>query len=145
MTIPTTTLGITFACLDGPDAQFRLAQTDGEIMRDEVYHRLTADSVLGDSDAAANFGRDVRRYAGAKMSLADVAELGPSLSAVLQQSPRVEYADVTVTRTRPRPDLQHLTFSVVVAARNPITGDVGDTFSFLFLLTPDTFEQIGAA
>ena len=144
MTLPSTTLGITFACLDGPDAQFRLAQTDEEILRDEVYHRLTTDSVIGDSADAQNFGRDVRRYAGARMSSSDVAELGPTLSAVLQQSGRVEYADVEVTRTRPRPDLQHLTFAVTVRARHPATGDVGDAFTFLFLLTPDTFEQIGA-
>ncbi len=144
MSLPNTTLGITFACFDGPDAMFRLAQSDREIMRDEVYHRLTCDTVLGDSDAAQSFGRDVRRYAGAKMSDTDVKELGPALSAVLQQSGRVEFADVTVTRTKPRPDLQHLTFAVSVAARNPVTGDTGETFDFLFLLTPDTFEQIGA-
>lgn len=145
MILPNTTLGITFACFDGPDAQFSLAQTDREILRDEVYHRLICDRVLGDSDEAQSFGRDVRRLAGAKMSTADIAELGPTLSAMLQQSGRVEHADVTVTKTTPSPGLIHLTFAVSVTARNPITGDVGDAFDFLFLLTPDTFGQIGAS
>lgn len=144
MSLPATMLGITIACFDGPDAQFRIAQTDEEILRDEVYHRLTTDSVVGDSPEAKNFGHDVRRYAGARLSATAEAELGPTLSATLQQSGRVEYADVTVTSERPSPDLLHLTFSVTVRARHPVTGDVGDSFVFLFLLTPDTFEQIGA-
>ena len=145
MTLPIVTLGITFACLTGPDARFSVAQTDREIMGDEVYHRLTTDTVLGDSDEAQSFGRDVRQYAGARLTKTEIAELGPTLSAVLQQSGRVEFADVTVTATRPRPDLQHLTFAVSVTARDPVTGEVGDSFDFLFLLTPDTFEQIGAS
>jgi hypothetical protein len=134
----TTRLGVTFACRDDFDAQFRLAQTDREIIGDEVYHRLTADRVTGDSEEAQNFGRDVRRLAGARMSDTEVAELGPTLSAILQRSGRVETADVTVTKTTPSPGLIALQFAVSV------TAVTGDTFDFLFLLTPDTFEQIGA-
>jgi hypothetical protein len=138
MILPNVTLGYVFACLDGPDASFRLAQSDREILRDEVYHRLTTDSVIGEGPAAENFGKDVRGLLGGKLTDGDIEELGPTLAAVLQQSERIATALVDVTRTRLRPDLIHLSFAVTV------TAVTGVTFDFLFLLTPDTFEQIGA-
>lgn len=132
-----TSLGITFACFRGMTSQFDVATTDEQILRDEVFHRLTTDTVLGDSEDAASFGYDVRKRLGARMTDEEIAGLGPMLSAVLQRSGRVDAADVVVTRIMTTGPLLSLLISVSVIA---ITGE---TFSFLFRLTGSTFEQVG--
>ncbi len=133
----TTTLGVTFACFRGFTSQFDIAQIDEQILRDEVFHRLTTDTVLGDSEDAASFGYDVRRRLGARMTDEEIAGLGPLLSSVLQRSGRVDSADVIVTRVATTGPLLSLLIAVSVVA---ITGE---TFSFLFKLTGSTFEQVG--
>jgi hypothetical protein len=133
----TTTLGVTFACFRGLGPRFEVATTDEQIVRDEVFHRLTTDSVLGESDEAASFGYDVRQRLGARMTDDDVMALGPLLSAVLQRSGRIETADVKCARTPNDNGLLVLGIGVTV------TIVTGDTFSFLFLLTGSTFEQVG--
>ncbi len=130
-------LGVTFACFRGLGARFQVATTDEEIIRDEVFHRLTTDTVLGDSDEARSFGLDVRRRLGARMSDDDVASIGPMLSAVLQQSGRLDSADVVVTRLPSTTVLLSLSFAVTVVTTS------ADTFSFLFQLTGSNFEQVG--
>jgi hypothetical protein len=118
--------------------RFDVAKTDEEILRDEVFHRLTTDSVLGDTDEAKDWGFDCRRRLGARMTKDDVEALGPLLSAVLQRSGRIDSADVRVTQLdAPAPGMLSLQIAVSV------TAVTGDTFSFLFRLTGSTFEQVG--
>lgn len=133
----TTTLGLTFACLFDLTARFAVATTDRQIAYEEVFHRLTTDSVLGDTDEATDFGFDVRTRLGADMSDDDIAGLGPMLSGVLQRSGRLDSADVVVTRGPGVPGLISLLFAVSV------TLVTGDSFSFVFKLTGSTFEQVG--
>lgn len=134
-----TTLGNTFACFTDVTGRFALAQTDEEILRDEVYHRLTTDTVLGDTDTARSFGFNVRQRLGARMSDDDIASLGPMLAAMLQRSGRVDSADVECKRLAGAPGLLSLSIAVSVIA---VTGE---TFAFLFQLSGSTFEQVGAS
>jgi hypothetical protein len=120
-----------------------VATTDEQILRDEVYHRLTTDRVLGfDEDGnytadAASFGDDVRKLAGAAMSDDALAALGPRFSAMLQRSGRIDTADVTVA-TGPVVDGEtSLDFSVSVVAAD------GAPYDFLFRLTGTTFVNVG--
>lgn len=133
----TTTLGITFACTTDFTARFAVATSDEQILRDEVLHRLTCDSVLGDTDEARGFGLDVRQNLGARMSGDDPAALGPTLAAVLQRSPRIDAADVIVTSLPSTTGMLALQFAITV------TAVTGVTFTFLFRLTGATFEQVG--
>jgi hypothetical protein len=134
-----TRLGVTFACFRGFGPRFEVATTDEQIVRDEVFHRLTTDSVLGDTPEASDFGLDVRVRLGSRMNDDDIAALGPTLSAVLQRSGRIDTADVTCTRLDSPPGLLSLQIAVSV------TTVAGDTFSFIFKLTGSTFEQVGVA
>ncbi len=143
MTIPATKLGVTFACRDGFDASFRVATTDREIVADEVYHRMTTDSVLGDTPEAINWGKNIFRECGGTVSDAKIKLLGPTYSAVLQGSPLVEHADVVVTRASSRTDLVDLLFEASVTPKNPITDEVAASLTFIFRLTGDTFELVG--
>lgn len=136
----TTRLGATFACRDGFDASFRLAADDAEIVGDEVYHRLTTDSVLGDSEDAVQWGIDVRRRCGAKMGDAEIAALGPELGAMLQGSDLIEHADVEVKRASP----QGQTVDLLIAVNVTPLGDTGP-LTFVFRLTGTTFSQVGGA
>jgi len=142
MTLPATTLGYTFACRDGFDPSFRLAQSDEEIVADEIYHRLTTSSVLGDTPEAASWGVNIFLLCGDHMGAARLAALGPALSAALQQSPLIETADVTVT-PGPRTDLVDLAIAVDVTAKHPVTGEIAGGFTFLFALTGSTFRRVG--
>ena len=138
-----TTLGITFACRDDLSPRFDIATTDEEILTDEIYHRLTTDRVLGfDVDGnytleAAAFGDDVRKLAGAALSDADVAALGPRFAAVLQRSGRIETADVKVTAGPIVNGDVSLDFAINVVSSTDVP------FAFLFRLTGSTFTNVG--
>jgi len=132
-------LGHTFACFRDFGPRFEVNATDEQTVRDEVLHRLTTDSVLGDSPEATDYGFNVRRRLGARMTDDDVNALGPMLSAVLQRSGRIDSADVTCSRLPSPPGLLSLMIAVTVIA------PAGDTFSFVFKLTGSTFEQVGVA
>ena len=138
-----TLLGLTFSCRSALTAQFEVSTTDEQIVFDEVYHRLTTDSVLGDSDDAVSWGINVFRRCGAAMSDADVAALGPEFSAMLQQSPIVEFADVAVRKSRASGGTFDLEIAVNVTPKNPATNSIGEPLSFIFLLTPTTFLRVG--
>jgi hypothetical protein len=142
MTLPATIFGVTLSCRDGFDELFSVAQTDEQIVLDDVYHRMTTDTVLGDTEEAASFGLNVFRRCGAAMSDPQIAALGPEYAAMLQGSPLVEFADVAVTRGT-RTDLIGLNFEVSVTAKSPLTGDIVGSFSFVFRLTGDTFFRVG--
>lgn len=130
-------LGVTFSCFRGLTSRFALAETDEQIVLHEVFHRLTADTVQGQSEEADSFGFDVRRRLGAAMSDDDVASLGPMLSSMLQRSGRLASADVRVSRLASTPGLLSLMFAVSVMTA------AGNSFSFLFQLTGSSFEQVG--
>lgn len=132
----TATLGRTFACRTDLGPRFELAQTDAQILGDDVFRRLTNDSVIGDSPEAIDFGDDVRKLQGARLTDGDIAGLGPRYSAVLQRSPRILTADVTVTRMPSAPGQVALRFDVSV------TSEVGP-FDFLYELNGTTFSQVG--
>lgn len=132
----TTTLGITFACRTDLGARFELAQTDAQILGDDIFRRLTCDSVIGDSPEAIDFGDNVRKLYGAKLSDGEVAGLGPRYSAVLQRSPRILTADVVVTRMPAPPGQIALRLTVSVTAE-------AGPFSFIYLLNGTTFSQVG--
>lgn len=141
----TTTLGITLACLDDCSPQFSICTTDEQILREEVYHRLTTDRVLGfDDDGnytpdAASFGDDVRKLAGASLTDSAVSALGPRYAAVLQRSGRIETADVKVTRGDIVNGEADLDFTVNVVSSTELP------FSFLFRLTGTTFVNVGVS
>lgn len=141
MTTPAS-LGVTFACRDGLDASFRIAASDEEIVIDEVYHRMTTDSVLGDTDEAQAWGLNVFRECGSYVSDAKIQLLGPTYSAMLQGSPLIDSADVTVTRgsTGPRVDL---VFAISVTPISPSTGLLADALAFVFRLDGDNFALVG--
>lgn len=142
MTTPAS-LGVTFACFDALDPSFRIAASDYEIVRDEVYHRMTTDSVIGDTDEALSWGLNVFRECGAYLSDPQVQLLGPTYGAMLQNSPLIDSADVTVTRGDSPPGIIDLVFTVDVTPINPSTGVIGDALSFVFRLNGDTFGLVG--
>src|SRR5690349_15704424 len=101
--------GTDLACFDdAPSALFPPIDGLG-LIRQEMYHRLTVDSVLGwileddgtlsPDPSAENWGKDVRRECGAPHTAASAAALGPQYAAVIQRSGRVATADIAVTRT----------------------------------------------
>jgi len=143
MILPPTLLGITFACRTGLDAQFSLAQTDEQIVAEEVEHRLTCRQVLGDTDEAIDWGIDIFERCGAAMTDAEIAAFGPECAAVLQRSPVVDYADVAATKLPSAPGTISLELAVTVRPKNPVTDEVGEPLSFIFRLTPDTFYRVG--
>lgn len=140
----TTTLGVTFGCFDDLDASFSAAKTDYQIARDEVYHRLTTDAVLGFEDdgetltqAAADFGDDVRKLAGKSLTDRQASALGLKYTAVLQHSDILSSASVVVTKTQIGIAEIELNFAVTVVTS---TGP----FTMFFLLSGTTFSQVGA-
>lgn len=143
MILPKTTLGITFACRDGFTAQFSLAQTDEEIVADEVYHRMTTDRVLGDTPEALEWGSDVFRRCGATMTDGEILALGPEYAGVLQRSPLVDHADVGVTRLPSPQGTIALEFDINVTPKNPVTDETGEPLSFLFRLNAGNFFRVG--
>ena len=143
MMLPPTTLGITFACRDGLDAQFSLAQSDEEIVEDEVLHRMTTDKVLGSTPEAQDWGRNVFRRCGATLSDGENLALGPEYSEVLQRSPLIEHADVAVSKFDSTPGLIALEFAINVTPKNPVTDETGAPLSFIFRLTAANFFRVG--
>ncbi len=138
-----TTLGITFACRTDLSPRFDIATTDEQIVTDEIFHRLTTDRVVGFDPTgeytpdAASFGDDVRKLAGAALSDADVAALGPRYAAVLQRSGRIETADVRVTAGTIVNGETSLDFAINVVSSTDVP------FAFLFRLTGTTFVNVG--
>jgi hypothetical protein len=136
-------IGVTFACREGLDPSFRICASDEEIVIDEAWRRMTTDSVIGDTDEAANFGKNVFRECGSYLSDPQVQLLGPTYGEVLQRSPIIETADVTVTRGPSPSPMIDLVFTVAVTPINPSTGLIGDTLSFAFRLTGENFALVG--
>jgi hypothetical protein len=136
MTVPS--LGLTLACRDDFDGLFSVATSDEQILTDELYHRFTTDSVLGDTPQANDWGYDVRKLLGSPMTPGDIMALGPTLANVAQRSPLVEFCDVVVTRTS--------------APSNPLelkieaTGKsaTGSPFAFLFTLDATNYLRVGS-
>lgn len=143
MILPPTTLGITFACRDGFDAQFSLAQSDAEIVIDEAYHRLTTKSVLGDTPEAIDFGINIFDRCGAAMSDGEIAAFGPECAAVLQRSPLIEHADVAATKLPSAPGTTSLELAVTATPKNPTTDEIGEPLSFIFRLNAGNFFRVG--
>jgi hypothetical protein len=143
MILPSTTLGITFACGTGFDAQFSLAQTDAQIVYDEALHRLTTKSVLGDTADAIEFGIDVFERCGAAMTDPEIAAFGPECAAVLQRSPVIETADVEAVRRASTPGTIALDLFVNVTPKNPTTDEPGEPLSFIFRLNAGNFYRVG--
>lgn len=131
-----TTLGITFACRTDLGPRFELAQSDAEILGDDIYRRMMNDSVIGDSPEAIDYGDDVRKLMGAPLTDGDVEALGPRYSVMLQRSPRILTADVTVTRMPAATGQIALRFSVGVTSES-------GPFDFLYELNETTFTQVG--
>lgn len=143
MILPATKLGITFACRDGFDAQFLLAQTDEQIVADEVQHRLTCRQVLGDTPEAIEWGINVFERCGAAMTDGEIAAFGPECGAVLQRSPLVEFADVEVTKLPSAKGTIALELYITVTPKNPVTDATGDGLSFIFRLNAGNFYRVG--
>lgn len=137
MSVPS--LGITFACRDDFDGLFSVATSDEQILRDEIFHRLTTDSVLGDTPEADDWGYDVRKLLGSPMTAGDIVELGPKLADMLQQrSPLIEFADVTVTRT------SAVGAPLVLLIETTGQSSTGVPFSFLFTLDGTNYLRVGS-
>lgn len=97
-----TAYGRDVRCFDDADALWSEVTGLGVIAQD-VYHRLTNDSVLGSTDEepnpdAENWGFDVQKLAG--MSIDDLASLPPIISAAVQRDPRIATCDVSYQSKR---------------------------------------------
>lgn len=79
-------------CFSDADAMFSDV-TGLDVLRQDIYHRLTTDNILGPN--GDGWGFDVRRLLG--YPTADLPGLQPQLSEVCQRDPRVRAADVAIT------------------------------------------------
>ena len=84
--------GTDLGCILSTDVLFS-STTGVDVVRQDAYHRLLTDSVLG--PAGDDWGYDCRRLLGAKDSL--IAAIQPLLSEVLQRDERIQQASVSVT------------------------------------------------
>lgn len=89
---PAADYGTDLGCILSTDVLFTSA-TGIDVVRQDAYHRLLTDSVLG--PAGDDWGYDCRRLLGAKDSL--IAAIQPLLSEVLQRDERIQQATVNVT------------------------------------------------
>lgn len=101
-TNPAEAYGKDVRCFDDADALWSDVTGLGVVVQD-VYHRLTNDSVLGSTEEAVNpdadnWGFDVTRLAG--MSIDDLASMPPVISAAAQKDPRVATCDVSIQSKR---------------------------------------------
>lgn len=100
-----TDFGTAIGCMDDADPRWSTVVGNALVLQD-VYHRITTDSVLGriinpdgtiePDPRAENFGDDVRNLVGSAQSDDELAALGPRFSAVVQRSERVDTADCRV-------------------------------------------------
>ncbi len=134
-----TTLGVTLACFDDIGALGEVCETDEQETLDEVYHRLTTDSVLGDSDDARSWGYNLRARINAATIGDELLLLNPKLSAVLERSGRVDTAEVNCTELPATAGKVSMRVEVYVAP----TSNKGP-YAWIFELNGDTFKRVGA-
>lgn len=87
-------------CFSDADALFTEAQ-GLEVVRQDVFHRLTQDDILGDDGSGSlrvvGWGFDVRRLLGADART--LAQVQPRLVEVVLRDQRVDFAEVELTPT----------------------------------------------
>jgi len=88
---PAANYGTDVGCILSTDVLFS-SVTGIDVVRQDAYHRLLTDSVLG--PAGDDWGYDCRRLLGAKDS--QIAAIQPLISEVLQRDERIEQASVRV-------------------------------------------------
>ncbi len=89
-----TDFGTDIACMRDADSLF--TSTSGvALVRQDAFHRITTDSVLG--VGGDDWGFDSRRLLGANTTTLKARQM--TLAAVIQRDPRVLTADVIITAT----------------------------------------------
>lgn len=91
---PASYYGTDIRCMTDADP-FLSAATGLEIVRQDAFHRITTDDVLGPGGVA--WGRDIRRLLGAPAR--DLPAQQASFEEVLQRDQRIQRATVTLTAT----------------------------------------------
>lgn len=85
-------------CMNDADALFTEAQ-GLEVVRQDVFHRLTQDDILGDDGSGSlrvvGWGFDVRRLLGADART--LAQVQPRLVEVVLRDQRIDFAEVELT------------------------------------------------
>lgn len=141
-----TDYGRDFDCFDDAPSALFPTITGLALVRQDIYHRISNDSVIGwivddagnlaPDPAAENYGRDVRRLLGAAQTDASAAALGPQISAAIQRSGRIEYADVAVTRIVRSTGIVALRLAISGVAKQP-----PEPFSFVYFVTDTTVSD----
>ena len=88
------TYGTDIRCLYDADAFFSAA-TGLESVRQDAFHRIMVDDVLGPQ--GEGWGKDVRRLLG--MPARELVAQQPVFATVLLKDPRIQSADVTIAAT----------------------------------------------
>lgn len=96
---PAAAYGRDVACVEDADEFFTDIEGLGVVMQDAI-HRITTDSVAGDSEEAFDWGYDCRRLLG--MPADELAAMPPILVEVLTRDDRIDSAEVTLTATTTR-------------------------------------------
>jgi hypothetical protein len=141
-----TDYGVDLACFDDAPTPLFPTVTGLDLVEQDVYHRITNDSVIGwtiaddgspalDPDAE-NYGKDARRCLGQATTEASAAALGPQFSAAIQRSGRIEFADVAVTRRETPGGIVVLTLAITGVAKQS-----GEAFSFVYHVTATTVSD----
>lgn len=121
--------GRTLRCINDADALW--TSVEGiDVVRQDMYHRLTNDTVLG--PGGDGWGFDVHQLVG--MQASELTSYQPTLTEVLQQDPRVETADVTLTA---------ITTNGLADVRVAVDGMTAEgPFSLVFSVSELTTEKI---
>lgn len=101
-----TDFGRDIKCMDDADPRWSTCAGNALVLQD-VYHRITTDSVLGriinedgtiePDPRAENYGDDVRKLVGAGVSDDAAPGYGTRFAAVIQRSARIATADCVAT------------------------------------------------
>lgn len=107
-TNPSANYGTDLACFYDADPFFS-GVTGIESVRQDAFHRVTTDDVLG--PGGVGWGKDCRRLLG--MHTRDLAAQQPIYSNVLLKDERIESADVTITATTNKNGLADVRFEAI--------------------------------
>ncbi len=73
-----------------------------ELVNNAILHRLTTGMLLliGAPDGQVDYGEDVTLWCGQGLTRSQAEARGPTVAAIVQRDPRIDYADASVTLAR---------------------------------------------
>ncbi len=142
-----TDYGVDFACFDDAPSALFPTVTGLDLVRQDVYHRITNRSVLGwivaddgslaPDPKAENYGGEMWSLLGSAQTDESASALGPTISGWIQNSGRIEFADVGVTRIVDRG-------TGILTLRLDITGQAkqsAEPFAFVYFVRGTTVSD----